>query len=94
MPEKLADELTKGLREEGVQASVNVSIKRFYNLLITVTGKPCNGCKTSLKQETERAQVKEHLWRRAVVETRDGDRYRRSSVGDRRVPYREQTHQG
>ena len=70
LPEKLADELTKGLREEGVQASVNVSIKRFYNLLITVTGKPCNGCKTSLKQETERAQVKEHLWRRADVGTR------------------------
>jgi hypothetical protein len=26
LPEKLADELTKGLREEGAQASVNVSL--------------------------------------------------------------------
>jgi hypothetical protein len=26
LPERLADELTKGLREEGVQASVNVSL--------------------------------------------------------------------
>ena len=26
LPEKLADELTKGLREEGVQSSVNVSL--------------------------------------------------------------------